>query len=381
MPKILSALGLLVLGIGVLGGLASCGIPTTPVGPGASKAVFHQPELSPAEIALLDDGDDGTSASYFQTTSKDLLAEAAGEDNTSFYDLGKLLVKDGLSSTIINLGREMNGTWYEWSEDRATPSEPDAYARAWQQVVTTMRSVPGQHFKFLWTLSPGTGPAAEAWPGTAYVDYIGTDVFDWYGGADGTYPHTKSGALNHEAKWQQILGAIPGGLNWMAAFSQATGKPVVIPEWGLDFHPFGGHDDPLFIANVMAWMKANNAIGLYWAEQHVNPAPTVSGPLLANQGAADQQDTPQVVNAMGNLLGGRLQYAGVYLADTLWPSDSADQKVLAPWEHAGYRLILSVPMVPNAPGIRSYSGPQEPNNKPYMIADYPDALAALREGL
>jgi hypothetical protein len=62
-------------------------------------------------------------------------------------------------------------------------------------------------------------------------------------------------------KWQQILTAEPGGLNWMAAFSRATGKPIIIPEWGLDFHTFGGQDDPLFITNMMAWMKAHNAIG------------------------------------------------------------------------------------------------------------------------
>jgi hypothetical protein len=83
---------------------------------------------------------------------------------------------------------------------------------------------------------------------------------------------------------------------------------------------------------------------------------------------------------MGNLLGGRLRYAGVYLPDRQWLSDSVDQPVLAPWEHAGYRLVLSVPMVPNPPAIKSYSGPPEPGNKPYQLADYPDAVAALRQG-
>jgi len=329
---------------------------------------------------LLNEGNGDTKKGYFQATSSTLVAAAAGDYNSNFYDLGELLVKDGLGNTIVDLGREMNGTWYEWSEHRAPSSEPDAYILAWRQIVTTMRSVPGQHFKFLWTVYPTNTSVAESWPGSAYVDYIGTDIFDWYGGSKNTYPHTASGALDHEEKWQQILTAEPGGLNWMAAFSQATGKPVIIPEWGLDFHTFGGQDDPLFITNTMAWMKAHDAIGLYWEQGHVSPVSAASGPLLVNQGASAQNNIPGAVNAMGDLMGGHLQYAGVYLPDLQWLSDSVDQPVLAPWEHVGYQLILNVPIVPNPPAIKSYSGPPEPGNKSYQLANYPDAVAALRQG-
>jgi hypothetical protein len=241
--------------------------------------------------------------------------------------------------------------------------------------------VPGQHFKFLWTVYPTNFSVAEAWPGSAYVDYIGTDIFDWYGGQpSGTYPHTASGALDHQAKWQQILTTEPGGLNWMAAFSRATGKPIIIPEWGLDFHTFGGQDDPQFITNMLAWIKGHDAIGLYWAGDHVSPVSTASGPLLRNQGESAQENTVGDVNAMGILMGGRLQYAGVYLPDQQPLSDAVDQPVLAPWEGAGYKLILSVPIVPNPPAIKSYSGPPAPGHKPYQLADYPDAVAALRNG-
>lgn len=360
---------------GALGVLASCGNP-----PAATD------KLSAAEAAaaklktLLNDGPGETSEKYFKKTSQTLVAAAAGEYNSKFYDLGKLLVEDGLSHTIIDLGREMNGTWYEWSEHRAPPSEPDAFIRAWRQIVTAMRSVPGQHFKFLWTVFMDSAAVADCWPGSAYVDYIGTDIFDWYGGPGKTYPHTASGALDHENKWQQILTSAPGGLNWTAAFSKATGKPVIIPEWGLDFHTFGGQDDPQFITNMMTWMKAHGAIGLYWGGSHVTPAPAASGPLLARQGAAGQLNTPGKTNAMGNLMGGRLEYAGVYLPDGQWPSASSAQPVLAPWLHAGYRLVLSVPLVPNPPAIKSYSGPPEPGHRSYQLADYPDAVAALRQG-
>jgi len=360
---------------GILGALASCG-----------NSPADTDKLSAAEAAaaqlktLLHDGPGDTSDKYFKKTSQTLVAAAAGEYNSKFYDLGKLLVEDGLSNTIIDLGREMNGTWYEWSEHRAPPSEPDVYIKAWRQIVTAMRSVPGQHFKFLWTVFMDSAAVADCWPGSKYVDYIGTDIFDWYGGPKKTYPHTASGALDHENKWQQILTSAPGGLNWTAAFSRATGKPVIIPEWGLDFHTFGGQDDPQFITNMMAWIKAHDAIGLYWGGTHVAPAPAASGPLLARQGMAGQANTPGETNAMGNLMGGRLRYAGVYLPDGKWPSASSAQPVLAPWLHAGYRLVLSVPLVPNPPAIKSYSGPPEPGHKSYQLADYPDAVAALRQG-
>jgi Glycosyl hydrolase family 26 len=349
----------------------------------SSTAPISQPTTSSVAYdleTLLNEGRGVTGGRYFDATSPDLVAVAAGDYNSKFYDLGKLLVADGFGNTILELGREMNGAWYEWSEHRAPRSEPNAYILAWRQIVTTMRSVPGQHFKFLWTVYPTDTSVAEAWPGSAYVDYIGTDIFDWYGGPNGTYPHTASGALDHEEKWQQILTTAPGGLNWMAAFSQATGKPIIIPEWGLDFHTFGGQDDPLFVTNMLAWMKAHHAIGLYWMQDHVPLVATASGPLLVNQGASAQASGPRAVNGMGAVMGGRLQYAGVYLPDRLPLSDSVDQPVLANWEHAGYRLILSVPIVANPPAIKSYSGPPEPGNKPYQLADYPDVVAALRRG-
>ena len=257
----------LIILAGTLRITASFGTSTPTSQPGDPAG---DPQTSSQLNALLNDGKGYTEEGYFEKTSSTLVAAAAGDYNSKFHGLGELLVKDGLSHTIIDLGREMNGRWYEWSQHRAPSSEPDAYIRAWRQIVTTMRSVPGQHFKFVWTVYPTGTSVAESWPGSAYVDYIGTDIFDWYGGPKGTYPHTASGALDHEEKWQQILTTEPGGLNWMCCVSHATGKPMIIPEWGLDFHTFGGQDNPLFITNMMAWMKAHHAIGLYWAGGRVS---------------------------------------------------------------------------------------------------------------
>ena len=208
------------------------------------------------------------------------------------------------------------------------------------------------------------------------MDLVGTDVYDWYGGPNNTYPHTASGQLDHDAKWRQILTQ-PGGLDWLAQLSQLTGEPIAIPEWGLDFHSFGGQDDPAFIARMLAWLHAHHAIGVYWAVQHVAPDRAVPpGPLLAGLGA--DAANPAGMNDLGLLLGGRLQYAEVFLPEDQPVSDSSAQPVLAPWQHASYQLILDVPLVPLT--VPSYSGPPEPGRQPYQLADYPDALAAFRQG-
>jgi hypothetical protein len=313
---------------------------------------------------------------YWQKPSATLEAAAAGAEDARFRALGTLLVKDGFAGAIIDLGREMTGGWYDWSERKCPRAEPGCYVRAWRHAVDAMRSVPGQHFRFLWTAFPGAAAATDAWPGAAYVDLVGTDVYDWYGGPNYTYPHTASGQLDYDAKWRQILTQ-PGGLDWLARLSRLTGKPAAIPEWGLDFHSFGGQDDPAFITRMLAWLHAHHAIGVYWAVRHVAPDPTLPpGPLLAGLGvyAGDLK----AVNGFGLLLGGRVQYAEAFLSDQKPISDSTEQPALAHWQHSSYQLILSVPLIPLT--VPSSGSPPE-SGHPYQLADYPDALAAFHQGL
>src|SRR5580704_18944589 len=368
---LIAAAGILVLVLGrQITRVSPASSPLPPAAPSSSPAV------APALAALLRQGTPDTASRYWEKPSAALEAAAAGADDARFRALGALLVKDGFGGAIIDLGREMTGGWYNWSERKCPRAEPGCYALAWRHAVDAMRSVPGQHFRFLWTAFPGAAAATDAWPGAAYVDLVGTDVYDWYGGPRDTYPHTASGQLDHDAKWRQILTE-PGGLDWLARLSQLTGKPIAIPEWGLDFHSFGGQDDPAFITRMLAWLHAHNAIGVYWAVGHVAPDQAVPpGPLLAGLGA--YAGNPAGVNDLGLLLGGRLQYAEAFLSDQQPLSVPAAQRVLTPWQHAGYQLILSVPLVPLT--VRSYNGPPQPGRRSYQLADYPDALAAFRHG-
>ena len=244
---------------------------TTKVSPLADASRAPSRADAAALAALLRQGTPDTAAAYWLKPSAALEAAAAGAEDARFRALGALLVKDGYARAIIDLGREMTGAWYDWSEQRCPPAEPGCYALAWRHAVDAMRSAPGQHFRFLWTVFPNTAAAIDAWPGAAYVDLVGTDIYDWYGGPDNTYPHTASGQLDHDARWQEILTQ-PGGLDWLARLSQLTGKPIAIPEWGMDFHTFGGQDDPAFITRMLAWLHAHHAIGVYWAVGHVDPS-------------------------------------------------------------------------------------------------------------
>jgi hypothetical protein len=348
--------------------------PVTAASPASSRQSSQSSSTSLS--ALLREGTPDSARGYWEEPSATLAAGAAGADDAPFRALGALLVQDGFAGAIIDLGREMTGGWYNWSEQKCPRAEPRCFVLAWRHAVDAMRSVPGQHFRFLWTVFPGTAAAIDAWPGAGYVDLVGTDIYDWYGGPGDTYPHTASGQLDYDAKWQQILTQ-SGGLDWIARLSQLTGKPIAIPEWGLDFHTFGGQDDPAFITRMLAWLYAHHAIGVYWAIKHVAPDQGIPpGPLLAGLGAFT--GNPAGVNGLGLLLGGRLQYAEAFLSDSRPVSDSSARPVLALWQQAGYQLILSVPLVPLT--VPSYSGPVEPGH-PYQLASYPDAVAAFRQGI
>ena len=287
-------------------------------------------------------------------------------------------MKDGFAGAIIDLGREMTGGWYNWSERKCPRAEPDCYALAWRHAVDAMRSVPGQHFRFLWTVFPDTAAAIDAWPGAAYVDLVGTDVYDWYGGPDGTYPHTASGQLDHDARWREIL-TLPGGLDWLAQLSRLTGKPIAIPEWGLDFHYYGGKDDPAFITRMLTWLHAHHAIGVYWAVEHVATDQALPpGPLLADLGGyagsppgrgertrPAARRPPAVRRGLPARPAASLRFVCAAGADPL----------------AGGRLPAHPQRPAGAADRAQLSRPARAGAAPYQLADYPDVLAAFRQGI
>jgi hypothetical protein len=182
--------------------------------------------------------------------SATLAQGAAGQFDTVFKNFGATLVAQGYPEAVIRIGWEFNGDWYAW----AAGKDPQSWITYWRRIVTAMRSVPGAKFKFDWC--PGGGRttflAENAYPGDAYVDYIGTDVYNqsWDPNVD-----------TPEERWNEQVNGMHG-LKWHAEFAAAHGKPMSFPEWGTgtreDGH--GAGDDPMFIEQMAEWIAAHNVV-------------------------------------------------------------------------------------------------------------------------
>jgi len=192
---------------------------------------------------------------------------ASGAYNSYFLKLAKEMVAGGQGSSIVRPGWEFNGSWFPW----AANGQAAAFVGYWQQIVDTMRSVSGQNFTFEWNPTAGdqgVGDLATFYPGNAYVDYIGLDLYDQ---AWANYTGIAS-------EWNTYLTE-PYGLNWLASFAASQGKPITLPEWGLDPSPssndggpvsqpgteVGGGDDPTFINDMAQWIQQNHVFdATYW---------------------------------------------------------------------------------------------------------------------
>jgi hypothetical protein len=87
----------------------------------------------------------------------------------------------------VRYAHEMNGFWYPWSADAP------AYVRAWRHVVRVVRSqAPG--VRFVWSVNPNLYESRPVWlrnlrrywPGSHYVDVVGSTMIDFGGSKDYT---------------------------------------------------------------------------------------------------------------------------------------------------------------------------------------------------
>ncbi|WP_369195550.1 glycoside hydrolase family 26 protein [Streptomyces djakartensis] len=167
-----------------------------------------------------------------------LLREAAaGRFDHHFRALGERLVELGVPDTVLVLGWEMNGITYT---HRCGP-DPEAWKQYWNRIVTTMRAVPGQKFRFDFTPSRGRDavPWTECYPGDDTVDIIGLDAYDQPRGM---------------AFEEQV--SEPYGLQHHVDFAKAHGKAISFPEWGL----FRNGDNPEYMKRMLAWMDQHKPL-------------------------------------------------------------------------------------------------------------------------
>jgi len=172
---------------------------------------------------------------------------ATGAYNSYFVTLAQTLVAGGASHAYLRIGWEFDGSWFPWS---ATSSGAEAsYAAYFQQIVTAMRSVPGEAFQFVWNpdavaFTESGDSVQAAYPGNAYVDVIGLDAYD----------QTWATLQTPANAWSSTL--LPA-LTAAQKFASSLGKPLALPEWGViirsDGHGLG--DDPNYINHMVSWME------------------------------------------------------------------------------------------------------------------------------
>ncbi|HXY27792.1 MAG TPA: glycosyl hydrolase [Acidimicrobiales bacterium] len=191
---------------------------------------------------------------------------AAGNFDSYFTTVAQNMVSQGFGNAVVRLGWEFNGNWFPWAANGCST----AFAQYFDNIVTTMRAVPGSSFTFEWNPTRGdlgVGDLAAYYPGDAYVDWIGLDVYDndW-----GTYPGEPTEFDHMETQAY--------GLDWLAGFAAQHGKPVTFPEWGLGWGTCSadgqavtgsqsvcGGDNGTFVSDMMGWIATHDVIeATYW---------------------------------------------------------------------------------------------------------------------
>ncbi|MHB8379033.1 MAG: glycosyl hydrolase [Acidimicrobiales bacterium] len=170
---------------------------------------------------------------------------AAGDFNSYATQLGTNLVAAGLQNTVLRIGAEMNGPW-ETDYVGTTAQEQSLWAKCFDNEVTALRQATGEHFLIDWNPNAcyQNIPFANYYPGNAYVDILGLDLYNQ--GCDAPTTALTFSQLANE----------PGGLTSFEAFANAQGKPMSLPEWGLTSSPSG--DDPGYMNGIGSTVANGN---------------------------------------------------------------------------------------------------------------------------
>ena len=166
--------------------------------------------------------------------------------------LGRNLVNEGLSRSVLRISPEANdpGSGVAWNG--GTPEDMSAWAKCWAQEARAME-VPGSHFLFDWTVNAGYEdiPFSDYYPGNSAVDIIGIDAYDSLVSGQQVPPGRE--------RWR-LLSREPGGIEQLVQFAKAHGKALSVPEWGEVAPPAGGGDDPYYMKQMARLFKKDHVV-------------------------------------------------------------------------------------------------------------------------
>lgn len=202
---------------------------------------------------------------------------AAGQFNSAWQTMLEYFVSLGFGNAILS-------PWWEWdgTQNPSVPATATDYTNAaetYNQFASVARAVSAD-FHLSWYCG-GYNYSYESWwancvPEAQYIDSVSLDFYDQNWGGWGSVG-TPSGAgltqAQHQYAWTNYQLKI---LTWLAAEAEKIGKPMGFGEFGI-WQPtstnYGG-DDPYWMNDFAAWLKANN---VYWA-CYFNAGPNVIDP-------------------------------------------------------------------------------------------------------
>jgi hypothetical protein len=191
-------------------------------------------------------------------------AAAAGTYNSYYYSMGQAAAsKNGGYPVVIRFAWEWNGNWYDHSawgpsntQNKAQVST-STFITAWRNAYTQIKAGAGAHPERAlvnWSLAgvdakDGNPSPFSFWPGDAYVDIVGVDIYDygWLG----------TGGKTTQGNFDTGIGAI---WNTVYTFANPKGKFMAIDEYGCDSTADGGPgDNPNMIQYAYTWIRAHKA--------------------------------------------------------------------------------------------------------------------------
>jgi Glycosyl hydrolase family 26 len=227
----------------------------------------------------------GAPSTQCPTNVSDFNEVADGGADGYYKTLAKNLVSAGFGSSYIRLGWEFNATWMGWSicnqDGSGLTSWASDFVPAFRNIVTSMRSVSGANFKFIWNPLDSSNVSCagvhleDFYPGDSYVDVVALDVYDGMGQSTSDTARW-SDLMNgvNAGLWTSVAPSVNGqkfegyGMKWLVAFGKEHGKLVGIPEWGLEPPgppEAGGGDDAYFVTQMANWIKANaTGPAIFW---------------------------------------------------------------------------------------------------------------------
>lgn len=159
-----------------------------------------------------------------------------------------------LAGVTLSMAHELNGNWYEWSVTAASaPYFRDAWKR-FSAIVQTELKDKGRNVKTCLNYGAGQNNVEVIWPGNAYVDVVGVDIYD-------AFQPTPTGNIRTQADWDGYVNRTTGdGSPWgpgaWTTFATAKGKPLLYPEWGISPSPSYDFDNPFWIQKMYDYFKS-----------------------------------------------------------------------------------------------------------------------------